>query len=81
MDEQDREYMAGFNMGYEIEKTIHESINKKDKAVLQSLNKILSKIEGKGDRIEGIKKGRSAFIKELNLKKERQIQKDRDNER
>ena len=78
MDDKDREYMAGFNLGYELEKTFQDqSTQKKDKQVLKKLRNTIARMEGKSDRLEGIQEGRKAYLKEKEIKQTKEKKKDR----
>ena len=82
MDDKDLEYLDGFNLGYELEKTVNDrNIKAKDKRLIQIIEKSLRSIQDKNDRLEGIQEGRKAFVKELMLKQEKDKQKSNEKER
>ena len=78
MDDKDREYMAGFNLGYELEKTFRDqSAEKKDKDVLKKLGNTIALMESKSDRLEGIQEGRKAYLKEQEINRKKEKKRDR----
>lgn len=74
MDPNDKDYIDGFNLGWEIERaTQDKTMSKKDKELIKSVQTSLEKSSGKSDKLEGIKAGVQQFkrSKELEMLKEK----------
>ena len=84
MDSQDKEYLEGFNLGWEIEKATNDnSLKKEDRELITSIQKNLSKASGNSERIEGFKAGVKQYqrSKEIEKAKEQNRKRDMDRER
>ena len=73
----DQAYLDGFNMGYEIaSKANDQKLEDEERKTFQALEKALNSVEGKSDRIQGLKAGKEQFAHEQ--RKQRLLDKSKD---
>lgn len=62
----DQKYLDGFNTGYSLQKQLEDkSLSEKDRKVIESLTKVISKSKSDNDKLQGMKDGRKQRIIEL----------------
>lgn len=70
----DQQYLDGYNLGYEIQKlSENKELSEKDKALLETATKALSKSKSESDKMHGIRDGRKQYLREK--EKEKTIEK------
>ncbi len=80
----DMPYLDGINIGYDLQKQLEDkSLSEKDRKVIESLTKVISKSKSDNDKIQGMIDGKKQRLYELELQKMRQASKEqeRDHER
>ncbi len=62
----DQKYLDGFNTGYSLQKQLEDkSLSDKDRKIIESLAKVISKSKSDNDKLQGMKDGRKQRIIEL----------------
>ena len=79
----DQQYLDGYNLGYEMQKLFeNKELSEKDKALLDTASKALSKSKSQSDKIQGIRDGQKLRYlerqQERRLKRGKEINKNRE---
>lgn len=80
----DQKYLDGFNTGYSLQKQLEDkSLSEKDRKVIESLTKVISKSKSDNEKIQGMIDGKKQRLYELEFQKMRQASKEqkRDHDR
>ncbi len=75
----DQKYLDGFNTGYNLQKQLEDkSLSEKDRKILESLAKVISKSKSDNDKIQGMIDGKKQRLYKLELQKMKQASKEQE---